>query len=1625
MKAAVAGWLQSALAELLAAPVLGSVAYLRELPGWLQAELMDQVGGELGGWQVRWVRGDSDPGRFCIQADQAVQLREDKGPALCLVIDPERSGAGLDGIYSAAREIGERDLADRACGCILRELPAPQRRSAERAVREANRLGGRRRKELLSPWSRVRFYAACLRDPGAALSELGLWPVALAELGGPEQLGGWLERARRMSELLLLPERQVSAPARVDRLLLPDLSLRPALLLVAELAQRQGAASALEQVLQQPELYLGRLNPGIFSQSVQRTELLPWEVKGKLAKWSGLREGEGYPVWQVDRQGETKRGSGKLTIRWKAYPEVETGSARYGIDLYAELAGEEVILASKEVIHKNQPFQSVAFYGSDLDLPGEDPSSVYTLAKVRLSCGALPPQESEELMVQSGDVQVGSSSGTRRARTLIEGLLASGLSMDELPSYAGASAGGKVRLDVNGHDLVVPGGQRRKVKVPRSPLQCQIETSWKEKNWAPLRWKLRVRGDGQPAGDLEPVPLPGVSGTRLEQTAKDLARFGDLGVLSALMLESFDPDTYLNAWIEAYGDGSRDPELALAHTLEVSDLSGAFLGLIVLPSHPLRLAWLEAYQRLWAEAERGIPGLLREFSEPFSNQAVPWLLPGPRSKVLVYGGNLDFHTVAMLDPDDPDPRSTLATLSRLWQNGSLRDDRAEDQGDDPTQKILAAQLSAYWHAHPAYSLLKIRAEGAGDGKLLARALGKTLQEASGTDLDGEAEPQRAYDLSLLLTGPRDSRTGSYLDEVASRQRAGQSVAPLDRWMLENTKARIPRPQLRWSLRDSLDSAAGSHLAVIFRAFALEVVIRPRAELASGPPSPYWVYGLLPGQRSRAVGEGWEFYLPTEQERPKHPAGARFTDRLARLQTKLMELVAVQLGGNPASDWPALRVSVPQQTARHLEELHQQSDWVVLLDHYAQAAYFDDPARYPEIYRRYIVSMETESSDLSRLQLITSTEQRGSSQERLRAQLLAAGLPSTQAAADALLEQLKSLSGRLAMRLGEDFPGGALRVISLAVFRLLACRGVFPGISLRRGVLVPTWDFPESWEFPEGPDTALLYLEPLSRPRRLQVWPLLVGSEPNLRRVHSAARQQSQDKQREQVVGWLQRWLREDWLQEDPVGGALRRALLVRNWTWQRERALARGFEAGDFEAALAELGRESSGSDLQIEAGKFLCAVFCPDQWAEQPVELEQKRYLFGGAALRDPDLLGDEQALDPPDALGPKGGSGAGELAPAALFAGEEDGRESRAGASPAGPEESGIPANPGGAAGLEPQETRVLLGEDRSGQAVFWEPSVRGSPHLLVLGQSGTGKTTAILQCCKQLERQGVHPIVFSYHQDLDGQLEAEFGDGGAVSKIGLSGLGFNPMRLVSASDLADVDNAGSLRDAFAAIYPDLGQLQLQQIREKLLESYRSNPDPTPPPFRRFYDLLQRDSKTDSRLMTRLGELADYGFFDAPAGQPASLLDRQGVTLIQLHRTTNESLQRAFAIFLLHRLYGDMLLRGITGRITHAVIFDEARRAARPKLLLTLLQEARKYGLTLLLASQQLDDFDPRVPEAIASKLIFRLGAHEAPKVARALDPRERVRDLHASIAGLSTGEAFFTPEAGSPRRLRTIGP
>ena len=345
------------------------------------------------------------------------------------------------------------------------------------------------------------------------------------------------------------------------------------------------------------------------------------------------------------------------------------------------------------------------------------------------------------------------------------------------------------------------------------------------------------------------------------------------------------------------------------------------------------------------------------------------------------------------------------------------------------------------------------------------------------------------------------------------------------------------------------------------------------------------------------------------------------------------------------------------------------------------------------------------------------------------------------------------------------------------------------------------------------------------------------------------------------------------------------------------------------------------------------------------------------------------------------------------------------------------------------------VCLGTDTLTNAeVEWPLSVRRNPHLLIAGLPGMGKTTCLVNLCRQMVEANICPIVFSYHEDIDERLEESVA---TVRFIDFDGLGFNPLQVIDReSRMAHLDVAGAMRDIFSAIYPDLGPIQADRVRRAIKDSFIeagwgsgvASSDTPEPAFNRFVEILRGDPKPDRGLRTllaRLGELDDYRFFDAGAEPRGSLWEGDLPAVIRIHTTQNETLQRAFACLVFYGLYKDMFRRGIQERITHALVFDEAHRAARLRLIPTMAKVCRKYGISLVLASQEARDFDISVFSAIANYLVLRSMDTDAKFLVRNVANSRQERALIDRIKQMDRFKALYFGEGKSRASLVVLSP
>ncbi|MGE3540245.1 MAG: ATP-binding protein [Candidatus Tectimicrobiota bacterium] len=1655
--------LASAFERVLGRPDEGTMAFVRCLTPDVIEALASDAAFTPSGWHVWRVADADDAEARTITADYAVELRESKEEAVLLLVDTVRAGAGMDGIYSAAQEVDETSLFNQALRLagaeVTHRLSRKMREYAERAIKKAQGFGHR---FSVSSWTEFDFLvrvAAEQRHPGELLYLLGLWPVQENDDGNA---GDGLDTSRLFVERLLgtsvagLPPAQRIATLK---LLHPTQDQITDLEHALRVAATKPLLPALAELADRKHLWVNALRIEGPAEVILSVELLPWRTNTrKIARWSGLSEDgetDEPPVLILKPDADKTGDYSKLEIRWRARPDnLEKGAVEYRVVILTDMEEE---LAFREVVHTGKKEEKCRFTNDDFSLLSDDALIPAKVAVSVIGNDTVETQESEEFIIRFGQPPERESGGVgKKVRTFSEGLIE--LENRQMVAIL-ASSTETLPMDSKGCVLLRTPLRGKSFRVFRPALLREVEQQWAAQAEAIGRWRIRVRASGARVAQPEfvPLPAPASSAGSSRQTLWDRAtnvsrrlaeRFaacGGVGQIYDETSKAFDTiKEYLLAWAALLDDG--DPSLALAHTVEVQSLSGRMIGLIVLPSHPLRVAWHVAYDNLVLHAafeEHAAPKAIRDEFLLLDGAMFPAFLPGlEQGNSFVFADTLGFHAVGMVPDADKEPKAAVAILARAL-------DESETTDTVPTvgkqsAEILGNEIVKYIECHNTSKLLHIHALRPGDGLTVARSLGRVqeryrqaLHEEDVEDREHQTAP--AFALELYPSQQQRGVAGRFIAEVREKRRRGAGVlAPEDYWMLESLSlpGGMNLPRLRWARKSEQDPKAPAHLAVAFDTFESQVI----AEQGDGPKSrPPFVYGLMSffeRQYTSMPSPVWRSTVLAPAAGEKHPSDRTHTDRLVRLQQAVQRCVVRSIAADKTL-LPTLRTEISPEKAHSLRELHRLCDWVITLDRNAGIEYFDSPRDNKDIYDAYVIDCVPEREDLGCLQLITSTSNLEEVRNLLDGALDQMGLSRSRRNAEFLMEHLKALSGRLAIRLtGQKAPTSELIALALCHAHCLQSPGDDCWASLLTGFLVPVDDVldlipplsvPHDQHNTEArPD--LIYVSLVPR-RGLLFQFIEVKYRRHLRGARSPEVLAGIRRQVETLrARWDQWYATED---VSPSFRAVRRAKLARVLRFYADKAYRHYLPEEHYQQCAAEIDRMiEKGADYTFATADKADRgwVFCPEYTGSAPLDISPpdwatRIYIFGSGLLPDVDFW--RETNTPPAAA-----AGIAQVTGLALSDGASDTNRVSPGGSLT--DTAALPAAEINASEAAPA---VCLGTDMlTGSEVQWPLTIKGNPHLLVAGLPGMGKTTCLLNLCKQMLDGGVRPIVFSYHQDIDERLE-QLVD--SVRFIDFHGLSFNPLQIIDRqSRMAYLDVAGALRDIFVAIFPELGDLQGERIRKAIKESFIENGwenpnaalvELTEPQFGRFVDILRADPKPDRGLRTLLGrleELDDYGFF-APAESPESLWESEQPIVIRIHATQNDNLQKAFASLVFYGLYKDMFRRGIQQRITHAVVFDEAHRAAKLRLIPAMAKECRKYGVSLVLASQEAKDFNMSLFSAVANYLVLRLNETDAKALVHNVASADQERMLIDKIKQMGRFKALYFCEGRNKPSLVSLLP
>ena len=475
--------------------------------------------------------------------------------------------------------------------------------------------------------------------------------------------------------------------------------------------------------------------------------------------------------------------------------------------------------------------------------------------------------------------------------------------------------------------------------------------------------------------------------------------------------------------------------------LVLEDYQGRRRDAVLLgPTHPLRANWHVAWSHLgqtWMEQSRSSN---KEFVVPTRDAVIKQLAPAAFPPVVPFGEELGRTALAVdnINPfwslyaatDEKDPRGLIGEVC-----AALGLPEPAIGGATIDSAYLAARVQRYLVQHPYVETLTINAFNAGRAGALAEVLLALQRHPEFADL--------RYDIRLFVLDPAAPSTGEALLELLSPD-AGTSAKEADAFSTP-TDSHL-HPKLRLAIRAIKEFRSdpdlhAAHLSFLFDLFPAEEI---RAVDVQDSDDSSFVHGLV---------QPFEVdYLEDEQSitwlrRPLHGVAQALVgaEALSDLMGSVSRAVSVAVAAVARSQYlpharPVVALSLSADERAMLHQVHEVSDWVLTIDRNLGIEFFDHRrhATRPD----YLIDHSPDMANAMSHRLAITSRSVAELESLLVPILGEYGLPNTGRHALVMLDQLRSLSGRLALKLLSSSSQRA-EAMGLALSRLfLEHQGVF-------------------------------------------------------------------------------------------------------------------------------------------------------------------------------------------------------------------------------------------------------------------------------------------------------------------------------------------------------------------------------------------------------------------------------------------------------------------------------------------------------------------------------------------------------------------------------------------------------
>jgi len=1050
--------------------------------------------------------------------------------------------------------------------------------------------------------------------------------------------------------------------------------------------------------------------------------------------------------------------------------------------------------------------------------------------------------------------------------------------------------------------------------------------------------------------------------------------------------------------------------------------------MVMLPIHPLRAFWYISYSQL---IKSWIDKLIHEKKDKRKNMVdeevvqrlapsnIPAFLPCGEKCFNIFLDNLQFMYGVFIPVDTRDPGKLYSEVAIIIGMEDL-DTHLTDLNPDE----VIPHIQDYLDTHYYLDYMRVAVVNPGEGNFVGQVLRKGLVPPVKKGDDPEEYKSRIRHIDIIAHMQGDLQT-----PLTGFQSLLSNF--YETFGIRHSSHLTPLVGICKRRMKEIDNIVGGDVQI---AFCMDHFI-PRiiTDNPLGGVDSSAVYGLLTRYVSDfKIEQGvarWTYSINFSEkpEVEKHPVRPLYTDYLLETHKIFLQLIGILIEKKYKGNMPCLEVCIEQENLNTINALHRQSDWVITIDRFLGVELFDSyEPDSPEFGSdKYIIDYTPRLMEGANHRRIVTTAWQDEILTIIEHKLPDIGLNYNKELSKKIMESLKSLSGRFALKLLGVTEEIQKQMISVA----MAVKYLRNQTDFKDSIIVPLGFHKEILQplgktLPVTDFTPSDFLLITPTPKNLHVYFFRVDlhsgqtTEVPLEVMERLARDNEKTEEEFKKLFFsderLDIALFKSWI-ASILRFYLERGKRYKTLTTEQynkllplvnriDRILPKYYPELRCLIFLTNhpcVQNKTSYYDeckFDIVPISKSASVFFPDE--ETLIQETMDRQIFEDENKID-EILKKESTIE--------------EIEPH-----KQDSIQTE--------EEFDVEIPPEPVLTSEREELNVQLGiAIRNNQPVTWKGSVKGSPHILIVGIPGQGKSVTLSHIMHEIHKAGVPFVTIDFH--------GQYSNKNSIFRKTIvprvifahKGLPFSPFYTSDNDENFDFNqNAYEIAEIISHV-AELGDIQRDTVYEAVKNAYKSlgygresekgKKLQTPTMGSVFKQLKRMEQKGSVKnVVARCRSLFEFGAFQDSGNEDfGSNFALQGHLVIDVSGISLDTVRIAVGSFLLRKLWKDMFCWGETDKIRLAVILDETHRLSKDPTLPKIMREGRKFGVVVILASQQVKDFHEDIITNRGTMIAFRCNYPESGKVSNFYGASGKINEVQRQLEHMNVGHALIMLPGG----------